>query len=257
MYQIRLILSVLHPISGNLPAGFRRRNIVFSVPVTEVYLSYIGPDGSITRLPVVDPTVSQNTNRSLPSELPTIDLRQRQLSGLACVAVYDDVCAAASLPRLLRVTVGAFDVTSTFAMTTDSVRKAVGSPSAAVISSTVTTSKGNRVGGLPESGPVRFGTPRTAPPDGPSGYVGVVWDLGGTGVTDLDACRSTVTLRFVTAEPDPLYNRQVLQCVANANQSTVSSAAAATLNVKCESANVIVKFSKSLKVLYVNVCETC
>jgi hypothetical protein len=63
---------------------------------------------------------------------------------------------------------------------------------------------------------------------------GVSWDVGGTGVVDLDACQSTVTLKYFTDEPDPIFNRQLLVCRANANYPSLSSEAITKLNVECK-----------------------
>jgi len=216
-----------------------------TVPVTEVYLAQIGPDGSSTQLPLVDQWLPIVGHQSTPMTLPTVTLRQGRSFGVSCVAVYDDVCAAASLPRLLRVMIGPVDVTSRFAMTTDSVRTTAFAASG---SSTSTSAMSRLRVGVP-SVVVREGTAvgRTASAvaagaaavssSSSSGATseGVVWDVGRTSVTDLDACRSTVTLHYVTAEPDPLLNQETLRCVANVHQTSLSSAASARLNVECES----------------------
>lgn len=201
--------------------------------MTEIYLAYIGPDGYAIRLPLVDSSIPVATNQPVPPQPPTVTLRQRRSSGVTCVAVYDDVCAAASLPRLLRVTVGPVDATSRFSMTTDSIRMTMIGPASGA--SATVRPRNSPSSAVASRAALAMRTASSAANGGSSSSGAVAWDVGGTGVADLDACRSTVTLRHVTAEPDPEYNRQTLRCVANAHQASLSSAASARLNVECES----------------------
>ena len=163
--------------------------------------------------------------------MPKVTVRQRQFAGIACVAVYDDICAAASLPRLLRITVEYVDVTPRFSMTTESIRTTMsGSAEVDASSSTHHQRSGARAaGGTGRSG---FLASRVGVSSGTSG--GVIWDAGGNVVADLDVCRSTVTLTHVTAEPDPLDHQKVLRCVANAQQASLSAAASAELDIECK-----------------------